>query len=522
MNDVRLMQVDEGQMKPKPFVSLRVRLLVAFTLVFTIAGAVLYYNIESIILRLVVEVYRSDLETALVATIDGIGNMEGIDPAEFQQLVTEVPPSEGQPDNPLYRAHQQWLKTVHEVYPHAYPYTYIQGSKPTEVLFVGDVLWEVSDEDRRLASSSPPPFLSPYESEGGLIGGLRATEGVHFKLDPYDDEWGTWISAYAPIQDADNNVVGAVGIDFDVTETVDVSVDSLQRYILLAFIPTYVVMFLLALVAATALTRSIARLTDGAEELGEGNYDNYGKITAPLHNALVVDETVVLAAVFDSMANKIRQREESLREQVAQLKIEVDEAKQSQHVQEIVDSEFFQDLRARAATMRDRRRSHDEGQTTSDAESPTPRLPRTQPRRASSEAEGAPDPAPLRTPLPSPADAPPLPISRGDEDFDTLWEELNALQKAQGLTPADVITLPPRLSSLLRHLLTGDGMTRQALAEELHITPEQAAQVGNLLVEKGFFAHVDNEENDVSEVRYNARWPRTRRRNIPAELLDDL
>ena len=49
-------------------------------------------------------------------------------------------------------------------------------------------------------------------------------------------------------------------------------------------------------------------------------------------------------------------REQSLRQVIQQLRIEIDEVKRQQQVSEIVDTDFFQDLRARAQAMRERRR----------------------------------------------------------------------------------------------------------------------------------------------------------------------
>ncbi len=48
-------------------------------------------------------------------------------------------------------------------------------------------------------------------------------------------------------------------------------------------------------------------------------------------------------------------REQSLRQEIQQLRIEIDEAKRQQQVSEIVDSDFFQDLQVRARAMRGRR-----------------------------------------------------------------------------------------------------------------------------------------------------------------------
>jgi hypothetical protein len=47
-------------------------------------------------------------------------------------------------------------------------------------------------------------------------------------------------------------------------------------------------------------------------------------------------------------------REQSLRQEIQQLRIEIDENKRQEQVNEIVDSDFFQDLRAKARNLRNR------------------------------------------------------------------------------------------------------------------------------------------------------------------------
>ncbi|HEY8170667.1 MAG TPA: response regulator [Candidatus Limnocylindria bacterium] len=64
------------------------------------------------------------------------------------------------------------------------------------------------------------------------------------------------------------------------------------------------------------------------------------------------DALGVLARSFSSMASEIRAREDRLRREVAELRIEIDEAKQAQRVAEITDSDYFRDLRGRASELR--------------------------------------------------------------------------------------------------------------------------------------------------------------------------
>jgi hypothetical protein len=58
--------------------------------------------------------------------------------------------------------------------------------------------------------------------------------------------------------------------------------------------------------------------------------------------------------VFETMMDKVRQREEKLKQQVTELKIEIDQTKRQKQVSEIVDTDFFQDLVIKARKLRNR------------------------------------------------------------------------------------------------------------------------------------------------------------------------
>lgn len=64
------------------------------------------------------------------------------------------------------------------------------------------------------------------------------------------------------------------------------------------------------------------------------------------------DALGVLARTFARMASEVRAREERLRAKVAELRIEIDEARQARRVEEITSSDYFRDLRDRASDLR--------------------------------------------------------------------------------------------------------------------------------------------------------------------------
>jgi len=60
-----------------------------------------------------------------------------------------------------------------------------------------------------------------------------------------------------------------------------------------------------------------------------------------------------LARVFQRMAREVQAREERLRCQVQELKIEIDEARQARKVAEITESDYFKQLRGQADRLRE-------------------------------------------------------------------------------------------------------------------------------------------------------------------------
>jgi CheY-like chemotaxis protein len=60
-----------------------------------------------------------------------------------------------------------------------------------------------------------------------------------------------------------------------------------------------------------------------------------------------------LARVFNRMASEVKLREERLKRQVQDLRIEIDEARQEKNVAEITDTAYFKTLRGQADDLRD-------------------------------------------------------------------------------------------------------------------------------------------------------------------------
>jgi two-component system, cell cycle response regulator len=91
------------------------------------------------------------------------------------------------------------------------------------------------------------------------------------------------------------------------------------------------------------VTRAAAAVEEGAFEL-----DSLNPVAAR------DDSLGQLARVFQNMARQVYAREQSLRQQVQELQIEIDEAKKARQVAEITETEYFRELRDKAQKLRQR------------------------------------------------------------------------------------------------------------------------------------------------------------------------
>jgi len=317
------------------FVSLHVKLLIGFTVLFSVVFAITFYWFYNF----ATDRAMDRIEEDMIDTLNGA--IAGVDGDEFIALAREAEPrDDGLTDDTRYWQHLAWLETVHNIEPRANPYTYVKGEEPNEVLFIGDIL-VITDPDNSAA------FRESFISKGGMWGGLT---GPNKKLEPYDDQWGSWVSAYAPIANSQGELVGAMGMDFRADYVRQVQ-QAIRDKVVIAFAITYAVLFALVFVISRSLTRPVIALTTVAERVAEGDYS---QSVSALYSGTLRDEVSTLAQVFEMMIEKVRQREESLKRQVQELRIEIDQTKKAKQVAEITETEYFQELREHAAKMRKR------------------------------------------------------------------------------------------------------------------------------------------------------------------------
>lgn len=322
-------------------ISLMWKLLVGFTLVFSVVFAAAFYWF----LTYSTDTALDKIQDDLVNTVTGAA--KGVDTVELLALASEGVPNEaGFTDDPRFQTQLDWLDTVHSIEPRAWPYIYVPGSEQNEIIYIVD-LFARYDTERATA------FQKHKISKGFSLGGLneltiRTTDG---KFETYEDEYGAWVSAYTPITNPQGEMVGAMGMDFEASYVNQVRQAILDR-IGVAFLIAYTALFVLVFLISRTLTQPIRRLTRAAQKIAEGDYEqdlSGGK------RERFPDEIGTLREVFGVMVSKVYQREQTLKAQVEQLKIEIDEAKRQHEVDEIAETDFFRELQSKAQLMRERR-----------------------------------------------------------------------------------------------------------------------------------------------------------------------
>ncbi len=184
-----------------------------------------------------------------------------------------------------------------------------------------------------------------------LLGFTEVARGDEIRIDAQ----GPYIRAVAPIYDPyDGAVVGAVGADISAARLVDVQ-ERIGNAIVTTFAVAYPIMLIVVFVMTGTITAPLTRLTDAARSLESEEIEYDKSILARASKRR--DEVGTLARIFDEMADEVQAREDRLKQQVAQLKIEIDRSQKEQQVEKIVDSDYFKEIAASASALRERAKS---------------------------------------------------------------------------------------------------------------------------------------------------------------------
>jgi methyl-accepting chemotaxis protein len=308
---------------------IRWKLLIVFTLLFTVAFALSFFWFYRFATQLAMDNLRSDLR-GLAITAAGM-----IDVEEHARLYET-----GVEDDDLYTHIAGQLRLVRDANPKvAAIYTMVHSpDNLSELLFVVS-----ADED----SATRAHLREPYDVSAFpqmLVAFYEPTADSRIAV----DEFGAWFSGYAPVYDAQGNGVAIVGVDMDARDVINVQA-RIKNASIIAFILAYVGVFAAVFLISTTITNPLRRITGAASALEQGEQFQPERLEKVMRGA---DELGQLARVFSRMAIQVQAREQKLKQEVAQLRIEIDQAKKARQVAEITETDYFYKLRERAREIR--------------------------------------------------------------------------------------------------------------------------------------------------------------------------
>jgi HAMP domain-containing protein len=202
---------------------------------------------------------------------------------------------------------------------------------------------------------------------------------------------GSVLTVMAPIADLEDRRIGAALVMLP-TDHVRAALEHELWLAALVACLILAVGVLASILMSRRVTGPVARLTAAAAAVEAETIDL--EVLAPV--ARRSDELGQLARVFARMAREVYAREERLKLQVRELRIEIDEVKRARQVAEITDTDYFRQLQGRAREMRRRAPRRAES-----ADQPE------QPEAASAEQQTEPEAAPERQPVEPGAVPPP-------------------------------------------------------------------------------------------------------------------
>jgi hypothetical protein len=144
-----------------------------------------------------------------------------------------------------------------------------------------------------------------------------------------------------------------------VGETIQGEVNALMVNIVMVVIIGALVSVPVVMILARGIVSPIHLVTEAAQKVELEDSDL--SVLDPLLARKANDEMYTLASVFKRMAFQVYRREASLKETISQLRIEINEARKSKEVAEVVESDYFKSIQQQSREIRGKKRGVEEG-----------------------------------------------------------------------------------------------------------------------------------------------------------------
>ena len=156
------------------------------------------------------------------------------------------------------------------------------------------------------------PFGTVYEEPSPvLVTNFDSMSGTLLEADFYTDEYGTWLSGYAPVLTSNGERVGVLGVDISANTILAQEQRYLSRLIIIV-LPSLLLIVVGGVVFANYLAKPIVNLRDMANKISQGEFN------AHIENIPKTRELAELSLDLNSMTDNLRGLINDLEQRVAE------------------------------------------------------------------------------------------------------------------------------------------------------------------------------------------------------------
>ncbi len=314
-------------------VSLRIQLLAVFMLLFAVAfggTAYFFYNTSS---DQAMKVLRNDLNGSATELASQLNAVTLTKILTTKQMTTD------------YKAEQDQLLYLKASDPKIYG-AYIFTRNPQDPK---TMLWIVSSNLHPSKRCRPVPGCV-YDPKSHLAEMAAGFAQPTTSPSIYSDVYGSWLSGYAPVRDTKGSTVAIAEVDMTAQSVINVQ-NNIKDASVRVFIIVLICLLAIIPLMAAVITNPLKIVTLAARALELGTSPDRTRLQRATKGH---DEVSQLAGVFSRMADEVEAREQKLKRQVEELKIEIDLSKQQKEVAEITETDFFRELQQKAQRYRAR------------------------------------------------------------------------------------------------------------------------------------------------------------------------
>jgi len=233
----------------------------------------------------------------------------------------------GDEESEDYQTLLDYLRQVQEANELTYIYTFIMSENKDKALFVLDA-----------DSEEPASIGEEYEMEDSIYKAFQGQASYNKEL--VSDEWGTFLSAFAPIQNEKGEVVAVLGVDIS-AEHVLLLQKELARRIYFAVLPAVLLALFLSFYIARSISKPIASLSVILNEMANKGGDLTQRLEVSREDEIgdLGHATNRMLGSIQTMVSEIKTVTEQLRVNATQL---AQSTRESQKIAQQITSAYGQ------------------------------------------------------------------------------------------------------------------------------------------------------------------------------------